>query len=130
MIKGLQGKFIGKTTTSLALGLALAACSVHAEISHSNVTLGQLAQSVKPKDVTIYTMLNCGYCQQAKRWLTANRFAFTECDISARVSCEREFNTLHGDGVPLLVVKRGGKQYIMDEGFDAAEFLSFVAAAP
>jgi len=32
--------------------------------------------------------------------------------------------------VPLLVIKRGGKQYIMDEGFDAAEFLSFVAAAP
>ncbi|RXZ43801.1 glutaredoxin family protein [Crenobacter cavernae] len=84
--------------------------------------MAQLAATVKPGDVTMYTTTECPYCRDAKNWLNRNGFAFTECDAQVRPECASQLNALGGVGVPFLVV-RGTP---MKNGFDSDEFLAIL----
>lgn len=56
-------------------------------------------------NVKIYTTPTCGYCHQAKRFLTDNGVRFTEYDVSRDQSAANEMMTLSGQmGVPVIVV--------------------------
>lgn len=84
--------------------------------------LRALAATVRPGDVVMYSTQSCGYCIQAKRWLTRHGFAFTECDIEREARCEREFTEHGADGTPYLLVR--GQP--MPNGFDADEFVALL----
>lgn len=73
-----------KMPLGLVLAAALGVSASHAGSNTDGTKAQQRAQTVKPNAIIIYTLPNCAYCTQAKRWLSANHFAFTECDISAR----------------------------------------------
>jgi glutaredoxin len=83
-----------------------------------------LAASVKYEEVVMYTTTECGYCAQAKGWLGQNGFAFTECNMSVERRCEAGFQAYGANGTPFLVIRRGGKERHMKDGFDSDEFLA------
>ncbi len=85
--------------------------------------LAQLAATVKPGDVTMYSTTECQYCAQAKGWLNQYGFAFSECNMSVREECEREFKSFGANGTPYLVV-RG---HHMKDGFDSDEFVALLS---
>lgn len=86
----------------------------------STEDLHALAATVKPGDIVVYSTSTCSSCAQTKSWLGSNGFAYTECDVEREARCDREFSQLHGQAVPLLVVR--GKR--MSEGFDGGEFVA------
>jgi glutaredoxin len=83
-----------------------------------------LATSVKAEVVVMYSTTECPHCHAAKGWLTQNGFAFTECNMSLERRCEVEFRAYGADGAPFLVIRRGGKDHHMKNGFDSDEFLA------
>jgi len=85
----------------------------------STEDLAQLAATVQPGDVLIYTTTDCQYCAQAKAWMNQYGFAYTECDAQVRADCARELEAL-GSGVPYLIVR--GRH--MKDGFDSDEFIA------
>lgn len=74
----------------------------------------------------MYTTTECPHCRNAKSWLVKNRFAFTECNMSVERRCEIEFSTYKTDGTPFLVIRRGGKELQMRDGFDSDEFMALL----
>ena len=92
----------------------------------SSEDLHRLAATVQPGEVTMYSTTECGYCTQARAWLTQYGFAFTECNMSIEPRCEREFLAYGAVGTPYLVIRRGGRTYHMKDGFDSEEFLRVV----
>lgn len=85
-----------------------------------------IATDVRAGEVTIYTTSECPYCAQAKGWLARYGFAFTECNLSFDSNCQVLLRDYGADGVPLIVIRRGGKEYLMKGGFDSEEFLMAV----
>ena len=83
-----------------------------------------LAASVKAEEVVMYSTTECPYCREAKGWLAQSGFAFTECNMSVERRCEAEFKAYGGNGTPFLVIRRGGKEHHMKDGFDSDEFLA------
>lgn len=88
--------------------------------SASTAELRQLANSVKPEEVVIYTTTHCPYCAEAKAWMTQYGFAYTECDTDVSATCAAALSALGGNGVPYLVVR--GRH--LREGFDSDEFIA------
>ena len=86
--------------------------------------LQTLAASIKAEEVVMYSTTECPYCREAKGWLAQNGFAFTECNMSVERRCEAEFKAYGGNGTPFLVIRRGGKEHHMKDGFDSDEFLA------
>lgn len=84
--------------------------------------LAALAATVRADEVTMYSTTECTYCVQAKDWLKAYGFAFTECNMSTTPHCEAEFRALGATGTPFLVVR--GQH--MKEGFDSDAFLAIL----
>ena len=66
-----------KMPLGLVLAAALGVSASHAGSNTDGTKAQQRAQTVKPNAIIIYTLPNCAYCTQAKRWLSANHFAFT-----------------------------------------------------
>jgi glutaredoxin len=91
----------------------------HSNTEQSSEQISQLASSVQPGEVIMYSTTECGYCHQAKAWLNQNGFAFTECNMSIDQRCQQEFNAYGAIGTPFLIVR--GQQ--MKDGFDSDEFL-------
>ncbi len=54
--------------------------------------------------VVIYTTDWCGYCKKAKKFMRKNKIVFTEYDIEKSARAKREYQSLNGRGVPLIVV--------------------------
>lgn len=57
-------------------------------------------------DVEIYTSFLCGYCQRAKRLLSAKGVAYTEHDVSGDSGLRREMSERAGGGatVPQIFI--------------------------
>ena len=56
-------------------------------------------------NVKIYTSPTCGYCHQARSYLSAKGVAFTEADISRDRAAAQEVMQLTGQmGVPVIVI--------------------------
>jgi len=67
-------------------------------------------------EVKIYTTPTCGYCHQAKQFLTERGVRFTEYDVSRDRAAAEEMGNLTGQmGVPVIVVD---SQVVI--GFDRA----------
>ncbi|MDD5094521.1 MAG: Uxx-star family glutaredoxin-like (seleno)protein [Dehalococcoidia bacterium] len=76
-------------------------------------------------NITIYTTPTCGYCHQAKRFLSERGVKYAERDISRDRSAADEMVRLTGQmGVPVIVVD--GQAII---GFDRPRLESLIAAA-
>lgn len=55
-------------------------------------------------DVVVYTTQRCGYCRQAKQYLSANRIPFTEYDVETSARGRKDYRDLQGRGVPIILV--------------------------
>ena len=56
--------------------------------------------------VTIYTTPTCGYCHQAKQYLSQKGVKYTEVDISRYQAAAQEMMRLTGQmGVPVIVIE-------------------------
>lgn len=88
----------------------------------------QLAATVGAEQIVMYSTTECGYCTQARAWLTGNGFAFTECNMSHERRCEDEFHALGATGTPYLIVRGPRGEHHMKEGFDSDEFLAALKA--
>ncbi len=93
----------------------------------SATDITQLASSIGPGEVVMYTTTECGYCTQAKSWLVRYGFQFTECNMSNDYRCDTEFRNHGGNGTPFLVITRGSKIFRMKNGFNSDEFLALLA---
>lgn len=88
----------------------------------------QLAGSVRAEQVVMYSTTECGYCTQARSWLTSYGFAFTECNMSRDSRCVDEFTALKATGTPYLIVRGPRGEHHMKEGFDSDEFLAALSS--
>ena len=68
------------------------------------------------KTLTVYTKPNCGYCANAKAYLTQNDIAFTEVDISQN---EEKRNWLVESGFKTLPVIYAGDAPLVNGGWSA-----------
>ena len=73
--------------------------------------------------VTMYSTSWCGYCKNARSYFAAKRIAYREIDVEKSESAAREFKSLGGSGVPLILV--GGKAM---SGFNPASFEALLQA--
>lgn len=74
-------------------------------------------------DVKVYSSPTCGYCQQAKRFLSERGANFTEYDVSVDRAAAEEVVRLTGQmGVPVIVVD--GEVVV---GFDRARLEQLLA---
>ena len=74
-------------------------------------------------DITIYTTPTCGYCHQAKRFLSERGAKYTERDVSRDRTAADEMVRLTGQmGVPVIVID--GQAII---GFDRPRLESLLA---
>ncbi|MEN9658620.1 MAG: hypothetical protein RL571_2085 [Pseudomonadota bacterium] len=116
---------MGRVITLIILIGALSAAWRHyqhpsqSSDSYSSQQINQLASTVKPNEVVMYSSTECVYCVEAKYWLKQNNFAFTECNMGIEEHCQQEFNSYGAIGTPFLMVR--GHQ--MKDGFDSDEFL-------
>jgi glutaredoxin len=74
--------------------------------------------------VRIYTTTWCGYCKKAKAQLAARRVPFDEIDVETSDSGQREFASLGGRGVPVILI---GSQRM--DGFDAGRLDAMLQTA-
>jgi glutaredoxin len=88
----------------------------------------QLASSVRAEQIVMYSTTECGYCTQARSWLTGYGFAFTECNMSRDGRCVDEFNALKATGTPYLVVRGPRGEHHMKDGFDSDELLAALSS--
>ena len=108
----------------LAVQMTMTYRSTHRIKQAGEAGLKALAAKVSSADVIMYSTNECTYCHQAKNWLNEHGFAFTECNMSTEQRCEDEFRSYGANGTPFLVIRRGGKEHLMKQGFDSDEFLS------
>jgi glutaredoxin len=73
--------------------------------------------------VTMYSTSWCGYCKNARNYFAARRIAYREIDVEKSESAAREFKSLGGSGVPLILV--GGKAM---SGFNPESFEALLQA--
>lgn len=86
-----------------------------------------LASRVDAGEVIVYTQPGCAYCEMAKRWLDANGFQYTDCDIKADPDCAAAYKQYLAIGTPYVVVKRAGKDRHLRNGFTSSAFLAALA---
>jgi glutaredoxin len=67
--------------------------------------------------VTMYSTEWCGHCKNARNYFAAKGISYREIDVERSESAAREFKSLGGSGVPLILV--GGKAM---SGFDPESF--------
>ena len=74
--------------------------------------------------VRLYTTSWCGYCKKAKAQLAGRRVPFDEIDVETSESGQREFASIGGRGVPVILV--GGQRM---DGFDAGRLDAMLQTA-
>ena len=55
--------------------------------------------------VILYATDWCGYCRKTRQFLTANQIAYQEYNIEQSTEGRQQYDTLGGQGVPLLLVE-------------------------
>ena len=85
--------------------------------SKSNKKLPRL----RPRQVVMYSTVWCGFCKQAKAYFRKKGIAFAEKDIEKSTQAKKEYKSLGGGGIPLILVgnKRGTQKI---SGFSIARF--------
>jgi glutaredoxin len=67
--------------------------------------------------VTMYSTEWCGHCKNARKYFAANGISYREIDVEKSDAAAREFRSLGGNGVPLILVGRKAMS-----GFDPGSF--------
>ncbi|MDH1105937.1 hypothetical protein N5C55_07015 [Pseudomonas otitidis] len=67
----------------------------------------------------MYSAAWCGYCKQASQYFRRNGISFVEYDIEKDQNARRAYDTIGGNGVPVILV--GNKRL---NGFTIADFQS------
>ena len=89
--------------------------------------VGELTAAQKEKlDITMYSTSWCGYCRQARRFMTSKGYPFVELDVEKDPAAGRDFARITGGrgGVPVIVVNG-----TVLRGFDSAAIDRAVSAA-
>jgi glutaredoxin len=68
-------------------------------------------------DVIMYSTSWCGYCKQARRYFSRKRIPFEEYDVEKSSKGKKDYKSLNGRGVPIILV--GEKRM---NGFSVAQF--------
>lgn len=78
-------------------------------------------QKLNPGQVVMYSTTWCGFCKKAKAYFRKKGIAYSEHDIEKSPQARKEYNTLGGGGVPLILIgKRQGNRKM--SGFSVATF--------
>lgn len=86
--------------------------------SHSH---GNKPPKLRPRQVVMYSTVWCGFCKKAKAYFKQKGIAFSERDIETSAQAKKEYQSLGGGGVPLILVgNKTGTQKI--NGFSIARF--------
>ena len=64
-----------------------------------------LRAAARPGDILMLSSTTCGYCTQAREWMTAQRVPFTECFIEQDPACAATFQRMGGQGTPMVLVR-------------------------
>lgn len=80
------------------------------------LVLAFVAYAHTSRQVEIFTMTGCSYCEQAKSYLNKKHIQYKECNITTNKSCNERFEKLGGRGTPLII---SGSTRI--EGFNPSE---------
>ena len=76
---------------------------------------------LKPGQVRIYTTEWCNYCKEAKRYFRRRGIRYTEYNIEESAQARKEYQSLGGGGVPLILIgHRLGNKIL--SGFDVLSF--------
>lgn len=81
------------------------------------------AEPQTKKKVVMYSASWCGYCKQARLFFNTNAIPFREYDVETSSKGKRDYEKMHGNGVPIILVDKHKMQ-----GFDSAQFLSLYQA--
>lgn len=73
---------------------------------------------VTQKNVVLYSASWCGYCTQARNFFNANAIPFREYDVETSNKGKRDFKSLGGKAVPIILVDKQKLQ-----GFNSAQFM-------
>jgi len=69
------------------------------------------------KKVVMYSTSWCGYCKKARNYFSSQGIAFSELDIEKDANAKRQYDSMGGRGVPVILV--GEKRM---NGFSVAGF--------
>ena len=75
-----------------------------------------------PTRVVMFSTSWCGYCRKAADYFDRNGIAFTEYDIEQSNSAKREFESLGGRGVPMIMVGDRKLNGFSESAFEAIYF--------
>ncbi|MBI4809200.1 MAG: glutaredoxin family protein [Nitrosomonadales bacterium] len=79
----------------------------------------KVAAPARTGSVVLFTAPWCGYCKQAKAYLSARGIAFQEIDIDTRSGMAAFAEAGGGSGVPLLIAAGQSIQGFSASGYDA-----------
>lgn len=74
------------------------------------------------EDVILYATSWCPNCAQTRKFLKANKIPYFEYDVDKSSEGQRQFKQLHGNGVPVLLVK-----YSVIRGYDPDAIMTAVS---
>ena len=60
--------------------------------------------AMHPAGVVLYATSWCGYCKITRDFFIENKIAFVEYDIETSAEGKAQYDRLHGNGVPLVVI--------------------------
>ncbi|MEK4539169.1 glutaredoxin family protein [Peribacillus sp. FSL K6-1552] len=64
-------------------------------------------------EILVYTMFNCIFCINQKKWMETNQLQYEERNIIKSSEYKKEFNDLNGAGLPLTVIRSNGEETII-----------------
>lgn len=88
----------------------------------------EIAASVRPGEIVMFSTQSCVYCAKARRWLDDHHIPFTECDIERSPACLARYQALGGIGTPTFEVR--GARLVGFSPQELAEALQRPAATP
>ncbi len=75
-------------------------------------------------EVILYSTAWCSYCTKARKLLDKNGIAYFEYDIEKSAEGKIQYDTLGGDGVPLLLIN-----HRLVQGFNSARIVELASNA-
>jgi glutaredoxin len=84
-----------------------------------SAVLGTRAGAATAGQVTMYSTSWCGHCKNARNYFAAKRIAYREIDVEKSPEAAREFKSLGGSGVPLILVGGRAMSGFSPEAFEA-----------
>lgn len=82
---------------------------------------GNTLPKLRPRQVIMYSAEWCGFCKKAKAYFKQKGIAYAERDIDKSTQAKKEYQSLGGGGIPLILVgNKNGTQKI--SGFSSARF--------